>query len=96
MDDNRVDWLVDRIFQCLGQAGSKGEVSIVSGVQTKLEPLLLTHLTLTIVENGLKMRKLRPPKLKGAKNSRNQTTEHYKGGPEHLKNSLCVAIKVQR
>jgi hypothetical protein len=49
-----------------------------------------------MVENGLEMRKLQPPKVKGAKNSRNQTSEHYKGGPKHLKNSLYVAVKVQR
>jgi hypothetical protein len=41
--------------------------------------LLGTSNTLTIVENILKMRKLWPPKVKGVKNSKNQTTKHYKG-----------------
>jgi hypothetical protein len=45
----------------------QGEGSVVSGVQTKLEPLLLVHLTRTIIGNRLEMRKLQPPKVKGQK-----------------------------
>jgi hypothetical protein len=52
---------------------------IVCGVQTKLESLLLLHLnTLKIIEKRLKMRMLWPPKIKGVKNSKEQTTKHYK------------------
>jgi hypothetical protein len=43
----------------------QGEASIVSGVLTKFEPHSLgTFDTLTIVENGLEMRKLWPLKVK--------------------------------
>jgi hypothetical protein len=53
--------------------------------------------TLTIVKNGSKMRKLRPPKKKGVKNSKKKATQHYKRlVPEHPKDSLYVAITVQR
>ncbi len=56
----------------------QGEGSIVSGVQKKLQPLFLAaYDTLTIFEKGLEMRKLQPPKVKGVKNSKKQTTEHY-------------------
>jgi hypothetical protein len=52
----------------------------VSGVQTKLEPLLLGWLnTLTIVENRLEIRKLQALKVKGQK-LKKQITEHYKAG----------------
>jgi len=46
--------------------------------------------TLTIVENILEMRKLRLPKVKGLKNSKNQITKHYKGqfSNIHLKKNL--------
>jgi hypothetical protein len=35
--------------------------------------------TLRIVENGLKMKRLWPPKVKGVNNSKKQTIEQYKG-----------------
>jgi hypothetical protein len=39
------------------------------------------------------MRKLWPPKVKGAKNSKKQITEHYKGQFSNTsKNSLYVAL----
>jgi len=60
--------------------------SALSWVQTKLEPLLLVHPTHTDNhQNRLEMRKLRPvyptppPQVKGVKNSKEQTIEHYKG-----------------
>jgi hypothetical protein len=47
----------------------QGDGSVVSGVPTKLEPFLLAHLThLTIVKNGLEMKKLLAPKVKGVMN----------------------------
>jgi hypothetical protein len=44
-----------------------------------------TSNTLTIIENILEMRKLQPPKVKGVKNSKNQTTKHYKGRFSNIK-----------
>jgi hypothetical protein len=43
-----------------------------------LSPPLGTSKKIRIVENGLEMKKLRPPKVKGVKNSK-KTIEHYKG-----------------
>jgi hypothetical protein len=59
-----------RVDQTLKHAGRiQEEHSIVSGVQSKTwTPLLGASDTLTIVENWLEMRKLRPPKVKGVWN----------------------------
>jgi len=59
----------------------------------KTSTLLLVHLTLTIIENGLEMRKLWPPKVKGGQELKKQTTKHYKGWFLNTqKNSLYVAL----
>jgi len=43
------------------------------------------------------MKRLYPPKVKGIKNSKQQTTKHYKKPvPKHSNNFLYVAIRVQR
>jgi hypothetical protein len=34
---------------------------------------------LKIDKNGIQLRKLRPPKVEGVRNSKKQTTKHYKG-----------------
>jgi len=55
--------------------------------------------TLTIVENILEMRKLRPPKVKGVKNFKKQTTKHYKANSWTHKKFLvccCIVIRVER
>jgi hypothetical protein len=71
----------------------KGEGAVVSGVKTKLEPLLLIHLTLTIIENRSKMRKIQLPQSKGVKNFKKQTTKHYKSQFSNTKkNSFYVAL----
>ncbi len=44
----------------------------------KTSPLGTSN-TITIIENRLEMRKLWPFKVKGVKNSKNQTPKHYKG-----------------
>ncbi len=55
----------------------QGDGSIVYGVLTKLEPHFLgTFDTLTIVKNGLEMRKLQAPKVKGLRTRKKQTTKH--------------------
>jgi hypothetical protein len=57
----RVDRLVTEHLSAQGRPDPRG-VSVVSGVQTKLEHFTLTFDRLTIIKNGLKMRKLQPPK----------------------------------
>jgi hypothetical protein len=55
--------------------------------------------TLTIVENGLEMRKLWPPKVKGVKNSKNKpsnTTKVNSRTPKKIFVCCFVAIRVQR
>jgi hypothetical protein len=54
---------------------------------------------LIFFKNGLEMRKLCSPKVEGVKNSKKQTTEHYKAGfltPKKFFVCCCVAITVQR
>jgi hypothetical protein len=58
----------------------EGEGSIVSGVQTKLEPLLSASDTLTIIQNGLEMRKLQPPKYKGSKTQKSKPSNTERVG----------------
>jgi len=41
-------------------------------------PPLSTCNPLTIIKNGLKMRKLQPPKVKGIKNTKKQTSNNTK------------------
>ncbi len=46
--------------------------------------------TLTTLENELETRKLWAPKVKGVKNSKKQSTEHYKADSQALKFSFCM------
>jgi hypothetical protein len=39
---------------------------------------------------GLKMKKLRPPQVKKVKNSKKQTTEHYKGWFLNIQKIPCM------
>jgi hypothetical protein len=58
-----------------------------------------TYDTLKLVKNGLELKKLQPPKVKGVKNSKKQTTNHYKvkcWSPKTFLVCCCVAIRVQR
>jgi hypothetical protein len=77
----RLDWLV--IEHLSAQAGwIQGESSFVSDVQTKLEPPPLgAYDIITIVKNGLEMRKLWPPQIKGGQELKKKQfiTEQYKG-----------------
>jgi hypothetical protein len=72
---------------------TQGEGSIVFGVSTKLEPFLLTHLvSLKIVKEGIKLRKLWPFKVERVSNSRKkkQTTKCYKGKFPNTKKVPCM------
>jgi hypothetical protein len=56
----------------------QGEGSIVFGSNKTWTPFLGTFDTLKIIQNGLEMNKLRPPKLEGSRTQKSQTTKHYK------------------
>jgi hypothetical protein len=51
--------------------------SIVSGVQTKLEPFLLAHLCIKTRQKQIRIEKVTAPKIERVKNLKIQTTEHY-------------------
>jgi hypothetical protein len=58
---SRVDLHMTKHLSAQDRRDPRGEGFIVFGVQKKLEPLLLAHTdTLTIVKNGLNMRKFWP------------------------------------
>jgi hypothetical protein len=63
------------------------EGSIVFGVQTKYEILLLK-----IIENGLEMRKLQPPKIKGSRTQRNKPLNITKVGSLNTQKVLCMLL----
>jgi hypothetical protein len=65
------------------------EGSIVSGVQTKLEPLLLAHMTLTIVKKWIRNEKVTAFQSE-VKNSKKQTIEHYKGQFPNTQKKICI------
>jgi hypothetical protein len=72
---------------------SKG--SLISGVQTKLEPLPFdTSDMLTIVKNELKLRKLLAPKVKGSRTiqKKKQTIKHYKGWFPNTEKIPCMLL----
>jgi hypothetical protein len=74
----------------------QGEESIVvSGVQTKLEPLLRTHLTLTIVENELKYEKVMDPQStrESRTQKKKQITKHYKGPLSNIQIIFCMLLR---
>jgi len=55
--------------------------------------------TLKIIKNGFEIRILQPPQVEGVKNSKKQTTKHYKAGSQTLKKFLSFCsflIQVQR
>jgi hypothetical protein len=61
---------------------SQGRIFCFWCINKTWNPPLGTSNTQRIVENGLEMKKLcpqTPPQVKGAKNSKKQTIEHYKG-----------------
>jgi hypothetical protein len=55
-----------------------------------LEPLLLAHLTLTILKNGFQMRKLCPSQIKGTQKENHQTQP--KPVPKNPKKYLYVVL----
>jgi hypothetical protein len=74
--------------QALRAGQIQGQGSIVSGVPTKLEPLLLMHpVQYKSSTNELELRQLWPPKEEGVKNSEKQTVQHYKADSQTPKKS---------
>jgi hypothetical protein len=57
---------------------SQGKVLLILVSKKNLSPPLRASNTIRIVKNGLEMRKLWSPKVKGVRNSK-KTIEHYKG-----------------
>jgi hypothetical protein len=55
-------------------------------------PPLWSSDILTIVKNELEMRKLQPLKIKGVKNSKKQTTKHYKGWFLNSQKLFCMLL----
>jgi hypothetical protein len=76
------------------KAGRIQEGSVVFGVQTKLEPLLSG--ALKMIKNGLELRKLWAPKVKGVKTSKKQTTECYKADSQSPKKFfVCCSVVIR-
>jgi hypothetical protein len=92
----RVDWLVTEHLSALGrQAGVEGRASLVLVSKQNLD----TSDTLTIVENGLEIRKLWPHKVKGSRTQKNKPHNTTKAGSQTPKKFLVccfVASRVQR
>jgi hypothetical protein len=66
-------------------------------VQTKLEPLILAHIThLKIIKRKLELRKLQPPKVEGVKYAKKKTLNAIKPIIGHPKNSLYVVLSLIR
>jgi hypothetical protein len=61
-------------------------------LKQKLELLLGAFEAQKIIKNKLEMRKLRPPKVKGVKNSNNKTTEPYKTWSPNTKKIPCLSF----
>jgi hypothetical protein len=77
-DDSTVDRPMTKQLSTQGRPDPKGGLHCLwCPNKTWILPLVAFN-TLTIVENRLKMRMLWAPKIKGVKNSKEQTTKHYK------------------
>jgi hypothetical protein len=91
----RTDRLLTEHLSTQGKPDPRG--GLHSNVQNNLTPFSFD--TLTIVENGLEMRKLWPPKVKGVKNSKNKPPNIRKVSSRTPKKFLVccsIAIRVQR
>jgi len=62
----------------LNEGGIQGEGFVIYVVQKNRTPPIHAFDALKIIKNGIELRKLWPPKVKGVKNSKKQTTKHYK------------------
>jgi hypothetical protein len=77
-------------FNVQGRPDPRGELCCFwCPNKTWIFPLVASN-TSTIVENIFKMRKLWPHKVKGVKNSKEQTTEHYKSQFPNTQNILYM------
>jgi hypothetical protein len=90
---NRVDGPVTKHLSAQGRPDPWGGLHCFWCQNKTWTSSLSASDTLTIIKNELGIRKLRPPKVKGFKNSKTQTTEHYKGWFSNTKqNSLYIAL----
>jgi len=92
----RVDWLVIEHLNVQGRPDPRARLHCFWCSNKTWTPLLGASDTLTIVKNSLEMTKLRSPKVKGVKNSKNQTTEHYKAQFLNTKKFfLCCSVAIR-
>jgi hypothetical protein len=97
--DSRVDRPVIEHLSALGRSDPRGGLRCFLCSHKTWTPLLGASDTVTIVENGLEMWKLWPPKVKRVKISKIQIIKHCKASSQTFKNFfVCcfVAIRVQR
>jgi hypothetical protein len=71
------------------EARSQGRAPLLLVSKQNLNPSSW-HITLTILKNGLEMRKLKYLEVKRVKNSKKQTIEHYKDQFPNIQKILCM------
>jgi hypothetical protein len=89
---NRVDRLVTKHLSTQGRPNSRQGLGCFWCPNKTLTLPLGAFDILTIVENGLEMRKLWPSKQKVSRTQKKQITEHYKGWFSHIQIFLCMLV----
>jgi len=78
----------------LGQARSKGTTPLFLVFKQNLTPSIRASRALRIIRNGIKLRKLWPPKVEGVKTPKNKPLNVTKTSSQTPKKSLYVVLLI--
>jgi hypothetical protein len=78
------------MFFTHGQARSKGKVPLFLVSKQNLSPSIGASQALKIAKNGIKLKKLWPPKVEGSQIQKNKPSNVIKASSQTLKKNPCM------
>ncbi len=89
---SRVNWSITEYLSTQGRLDPRGGLCCLWCSNKTWTPSPGACDTLTVIKNRLEMRKLQPSKVKGIKNSKKQTIEHYQNRFLNTQKISCMLL----